>query len=61
MLRGDIVQRVWDIVRKVGKANDVDINKGYVSRDHVHVFVSYPRTSFIPAINGGVFFGIFIN
>ncbi|RLB04052.1 MAG: IS200/IS605 family transposase [Deltaproteobacteria bacterium] len=42
ILRGDIALRVRDLIREICKAKDVEIIKGYVSRDHVHLFVSVP-------------------
>ena len=37
-----IAQRVRDIVREESRKQDVEIMKGHVSKDHVHVFVSIP-------------------
>jgi putative transposase len=42
LLRGDMQLRVRDIVRQVCAENGVEILKGVVSSDHVHVFVSIP-------------------
>ena len=42
ILRGDIAVRVRDLIREICKAKDVEIIKGYVSKDHVHLFVSVP-------------------
>ena len=42
ILRGDIAERVRDLVREICLANDVEIVKGHVSKDHVHIFVSVP-------------------
>ncbi len=42
VLRGDIQDRVREIVRRVCAENDVDIISGVVSCDHVHIFVSIP-------------------
>ena len=42
LLRGDLQVRVRDIVRQVCAENGVEILKGVVSSDHVHVFVSIP-------------------
>jgi len=33
---------VRTILREICKANDVEILKGHVSKDHVHLFVSVP-------------------
>ena len=42
LLLGDLQVRVRDIVRQVCAENGVEILKGVVSSDHVHVFVSIP-------------------
>jgi len=42
ILRGDIAKRLRDLIREICKANDVEIIKGHISRDHVHIFVSVP-------------------
>ena len=42
VLRGDIATRVRDLIREICKAKDVEIIKGHVSKDHVHIFVSVP-------------------
>ena len=42
VLRGDIQLRVRDIVRQVCAENRVEIIKGVLASDHVHMFVSIP-------------------
>jgi putative transposase len=42
ILTADIAHRVRDLIREICRANDVEIIKGHVSRDHVHIFVSMP-------------------
>ena len=42
VLRGEIAERVRDLIREICKANDVEILKGHISTDHVHIFVSVP-------------------
>ena len=42
VLRGAVAYRVRDIIREICAREDVDIIKGHVSQDHVHVFVSIP-------------------
>ena len=42
ILRGEIAERVRDLMREICKAKDVEIISGHVSRDHVHIFVSVP-------------------
>ena len=46
MLTGKIAERTGDLIREICKSNDVDILAGYVSKDHIHLFVSAtPRLS----------------
>ena len=40
MLAGDVGVR--ELIRQVCRSEDVEILKGHVSRDHVHLFVSIP-------------------
>jgi putative transposase len=42
VLRGQIAERVRGLIREICKANDVEILKGHISKDHVHIFVSVP-------------------
>lgn len=42
VLRTEIGHRAREIIRQVCDANDVRIISGRISRDHVHMFVSYP-------------------
>ncbi len=42
VLRGEVQLRVREIVRQVCADNGVEILKGVVSSDHVHIFVSIP-------------------
>ena len=42
ILRGEVAERVRELVREICKANDVEILKGHISCDHVHIFVSVP-------------------
>ena len=42
MLVGDVGARARDIVREICRSEQVEIVKGYVSKDHVHLFVSLP-------------------
>ena len=42
VLTGEIATRVRDLIREVCRSNDVEILKGHVSKDHVHIFVSVP-------------------
>jgi putative transposase len=42
VLHGDVRLRVRDIIRQVCAENGVDIIRGVLSSDHVHMFVSVP-------------------
>jgi len=42
VLHGEVRQRVRDIIRQVCAENGVDIIRGVLSNDHVHMFVSIP-------------------
>jgi putative transposase len=42
VVRGEIAERLRDLIREICKAKDVEILRGHVSRDHVHVFLSVP-------------------
>jgi len=42
VLTGLIAERVRKLIRQICKENEVEIIKGHVSKDHVHLFVSVP-------------------
>jgi putative transposase len=42
VLQGDIRLRIRDLIRQVCNENGVDIIKGVISKDHIHMFVSVP-------------------
>ncbi len=42
VLRGPVAYRVRDVIRQVCAENGVEIIKGVLSKDHVHMFVSLP-------------------
>ena len=42
VLTCEVAARLRELVREVCKAKDVEILKGRISRDHVHIFVSVP-------------------
>ena len=42
VLTGEVAVRMRELVREVCKAKEVEILKGHISRDHVHIFVSVP-------------------
>ena len=39
---GAVGTRVRELVREICRANDIEIVKGHVGKDHVHLFVSVP-------------------
>ncbi len=42
VLFGDVAIRVRDLIREICNSMDIEIIKGHVSKDHVHLFVSVP-------------------
>jgi len=42
VMTGEVGLRVREVIRQVCRAEEVDILKGHVSKDHVHLFVSIP-------------------
>ena len=42
ILTGDIAFRVRDLIREICRNEEVEIFKGHVAPDHVHLFVSVP-------------------
>ena len=42
VLRGDVAVRVRDLIRQICRANDIEILKGHVGGDHVHLLLSAP-------------------
>jgi putative transposase len=42
ILVGELAHRVRVLIREICKANEVEIIKGHISSDHVHLFVSVP-------------------
>ena len=41
-LQQDVACRIRDLLRQIREANDIQIVKGHVSKDHMHLYVSYP-------------------
>ena len=41
-MRGEIADRARELIREICKTKDVEIIKGHISRDHVHLLVSVP-------------------
>lgn len=42
ILTGDLAKRVRQLMREICLANEVQIIKGHISRDHVQLLLSYP-------------------
>ena len=42
VLGGEISERVRTLIREICFQEDIEIIKGHISSDHVHLFVSYP-------------------
>ncbi len=42
VLTGAVAERVRELIRQICKANEIEILKGHISKDHVHVFLSVP-------------------
>ncbi len=41
-MRGEIAKRVGQLIREICMTNEIQIVKGHVSKDHVHLLLSYP-------------------
>jgi putative transposase len=42
VMAGEIAKRTRELTRQICKSNDVEILKGHISKDHIHLFVSVP-------------------
>jgi putative transposase len=42
VMTGLVAERVRELIRQICKENEVEIIKGHISKDHVHLFVSVP-------------------
>jgi putative transposase len=42
VLVGGIAERLRDLIREICKSMDIEIVKGHISKDHVHLLVSVP-------------------
>jgi putative transposase len=42
ILQGEIAVRARELIREICKSKEMEIIKGHVSKDHVHIFVSVP-------------------
>ena len=39
---GSVSERVRELIRQICKSNEIEILKGHVSKDHIHLLVSVP-------------------
>ncbi len=44
VLRGEIADRARELIREICNTVDVEIIRGHISRDHVHLFCRSRRT-----------------
>ncbi len=42
VMSGELAKRIRELIRQICKSSDVEIIKGHVSKDYVHLFVSVP-------------------
>ena|SRR3990172_10209549 len=42
ILTGELANRTRELIRQYSKSMDVEIIKGHISKDHIHLFVSVP-------------------
>ena len=42
ILTGEIAKRARELIREVCRTCDVEIIRGHVAKDHVHIFVTVP-------------------
>ena len=47
VLQGDIQKRCRELVRQICESEDVNILKGVISKDHIHIHVEYPPSKSI--------------
>jgi len=50
VLTGEIAKRVRELIREICKGKEIEIIKGHVSKDHVHIFVSVPPHISVSAV-----------
>ena len=41
-MSGEVANRTRDLLREICKSHEVEILKGHISKDHIHMFVSVP-------------------
>ena len=42
VLRGDVAQRLRELIREVCRTNNIEILKGYIRAEHMHLLLSVP-------------------
>ena len=42
VLKGDVQKRCRELIRQICESEDVEILKGVVSKDHIHLHIEYP-------------------
>ena len=51
---GDVAIRLRELIREICRSLDIEIIKGHVSKDHVHLFVSVPPQLSISKVMGRI-------
>ena len=41
-MQGNVAYRVREIIREICQAHNIQIIRGHISRDHIHIFISAP-------------------
>jgi len=54
VLFGNVGTRLRDLIREICKTMDIEIIKGHVSKDHVHLFVSIPPYHSVSQVMGRI-------
>ena len=54
VLFGNVGTRLRDLIREICKSMDIEIFKGHVSKDHVHLFVSIPPYHSVSQVMGRI-------
>ena len=54
VLFGNVGTRLRDLIREICKSMDIEIIKGHVSKDHVHLFVSIPPYHSVSQVMGRI-------
>ena len=54
VLFGNVGTRLRDLIREICKSMEIEIIKGHVSKDHVHLFVSIPPYHSVSQVMGRI-------